>query len=103
CVGAPSTILQSMETVDRGGTVVIVGNCFEEITLHPITWILKEIHIKASQGTTGEDFETAIGWLTANKVDPSVFITRTITLADLPQTMEGLTRHKSDIKIVVKV
>jgi threonine dehydrogenase-like Zn-dependent dehydrogenase len=103
CVGKPGTILQSMETVDRGGTVVIVGNCFEEITLHPITWILKEINIKASQGTTGADFETAIGWIAERKVDSSVFITRTIALEDLPETMEGLTRQKKDIKIVVKV
>jgi len=103
CVGKPATILQSMELVDRGGTVVIVGNCFEEITLHPITWILKEINIKASQGTSSEDFETTVGWVADRKVNPFAFITRTITLDDLPETMEGLTRQKDDIKIVVKI
>jgi threonine dehydrogenase-like Zn-dependent dehydrogenase len=103
CVGIPATILQSMEIVDRGGTIVIVGNCFEEITLHPITWILKEITIKASQGTASEDFETTIGWIARRRLDPSIFITRTITLDDLPQTMEGLTQQKKDVKIVVKM
>jgi threonine dehydrogenase-like Zn-dependent dehydrogenase len=81
----------------------MVGNCFEEITLHPITWILKEINIKASQGTSSEDFETTIGWVADRKVDPSVFITRTIGLDDLPDVMKGLTRQKDDIKIVVKI
>ena len=103
CVGSPDTILQSMELVDRGGTAVIVGNCFEEITLHPITWILKEINIKASQGTGSDDFDAAIRWIEERGLDPSVFITRTIPLDDLPQTMEELTRQKNDIKIMVKI
>ncbi len=103
CVGTPGTILQSMELVDKGGTAVIVGNCFEEITLHPITWILKEINIKASQGTASEDFETTITWVAERRIDPSVFITRTIALEELPDVMEELTRHKKDIKIMVTV
>lgn len=103
CVGTPATILQSMELVDRGGTVVIVGNCFEEVTLHPITWILKEINIKASQGTNNADFETTIGWIAERKLDPSVFMTRTISLDDLPQVMKELTHRKNDIKIMVKI
>jgi (R,R)-butanediol dehydrogenase/meso-butanediol dehydrogenase/diacetyl reductase len=103
CVGSPGTILQSMELVDKGGTVVIVGNCFEEITLHPITWILKEINIKASQGTASEDFEATVNWLAERRIDPSVFITRTITLDELPETMEGLTGHKKDFKIMVRI
>lgn len=103
CVGKPETILQSMETVERGGTVVVVGNCFEEITVNPIMWIAKEINIHASEGTTSEDFETSVGWIAERKFDPSVFITRTIALDDLPQTMERLTQNKKDIKIVVRI
>ena len=103
CVGVPDTILQSLDLVERGGAVVIVGNCFEEITLHPIMWILKEINIKASQGTDSIDFETTIDWIAGHKFDPSVFMTRAISLDDLPQTMEGLTRQKNDIKIMVNI
>lgn len=103
CVGTPATILQSLDLVERGGTVVIVGNCFEEITLHPIMWILKEINIKASQGTDSIDFETTIDWIAKRKFDPSFFLTRTISLDELPQTMEELTRQKNDIKIVVNI
>jgi len=103
CVGVPGTILQSMELADRGGTVVIVGNCFEEITLHPITWILKEINIKASQGTSNSDFEAAIALIAERRVDTSVFMTRTIALEELPHIMEELTRRKKDIKIMVKI
>ena len=103
CVGVPGTILQSMELADRGGTVVIVGNCFEEITLHPITWILKEINIKASQGTSNSDFEAAIALIAERRVDTSVFMTRTIALEELPHVMEELTRRKKDIKIMVKI
>jgi len=103
CVGVPDTITQSMDTVGKGGTVVIVGNCFEEISLIPITWILKEINIKASNATSSEAFENVIRWVAEKKCDPSVFITRTIGLDELPQTMEGLTRSKNDIKIVVRI
>lgn len=102
CAGKPATILQSMETVNRGGTVVMVGNCFEEISLIPITWIIKEINIKASQGTTNEDFETVLEWVAEKKLDAAVFITRTISLDELPETMAGLTHGKNDTKIIVK-
>jgi threonine dehydrogenase-like Zn-dependent dehydrogenase len=103
CVGTPDTILQSLDLVERGGTVVIVGNCFEEITLHPIMWILKEINIRASQGTNSIDFETTIDWLARREFDASVFMTRRISLDELPQTMEELTRQKNDIKIMVNI
>jgi threonine dehydrogenase-like Zn-dependent dehydrogenase len=103
CVGAPGTILDSLDLVDRGGTVAIVGNCFEEITLNPIVWIMKEINIKASLGTDCRDFDEAIGWIAGRKIDSSIFMTRTITLDDLPQTMEELTQQKNDIKIMVKI
>jgi threonine dehydrogenase-like Zn-dependent dehydrogenase len=101
--GKPGTILEAMETVERGGTVVMVGNCFEEIVVHPITWILKEIKIHASQGTASEDFSTTIGWMADGKVDATAFITRAISLDDLPRVMRELTVQKTDIKIVVNV
>jgi threonine dehydrogenase-like Zn-dependent dehydrogenase len=103
CVGKPGTILQSMEVVERGGTVIIVGNCFEEIVLHPITWILKEIKIHASQGTASDDFSTTIGWMSKGKVDAASFITRTISLDDLPRVAQELTVSKRDIKIIVTI
>ncbi|GAB4336337.1 MAG: 2,3-butanediol dehydrogenase [Candidatus Abyssubacteria bacterium] len=103
CVGKPETILQSMDLVERGGTVVIVGNCFHEITLLPITWILKEINIHASQGTANEDLRTTLQWLAEKKFDPSLFITRTVSLDALPETMEEIATNKRDIKVIVKV
>ncbi|RJP26854.1 MAG: hypothetical protein C4520_00085 [Candidatus Abyssobacteria bacterium SURF_5] len=102
-VGKPGTILEAMEVVERGGTVVVVGNCFEEIVVNPITWILKEINIHASQATSSEDLATAIGWMAAGKIDPASFITRTISLDELPGVMRGLTAAKSDIKIIVNI
>lgn len=101
--GRPATILEAMDSVERGGTAVIVGNCFEEITVNPITWILKEIRIHASQGTTTEDFSTTIGWMSEGQVDADSFITRTISLDELPGVMRELTNAKSDIKIVVSI
>ncbi len=91
-----------MEMVEKEGTVVIVGNCFEEISLIPITWILKEINIKGSDGATREGFRTALAWLAERKVDTSVFLTRIIELEDLPETMEALSKRKEDIKVAVR-
>jgi (R,R)-butanediol dehydrogenase/meso-butanediol dehydrogenase/diacetyl reductase len=102
CVGKPATVLQSLQMVEKEGTVVVVGNCFEEISLQPITWILKEITIKGSDGATKDGFQSALGWLAARKVEPSVFITRTTTLDDLPETMAEISARKQDIKVVVK-
>jgi len=102
CVGKSETVLQAMEIAEKEGTVVVVGNCFEEVSLHPITWILKEINIKGSDGTTRDGFLAAIDWLANRKVDATAFITKTITLEELPQTMDTLSRQKDDIKVVVK-
>ena len=77
------------------------GNCFEEITLHPIMWILKEINIKGSDGATPDGFQAAIDWMADRKIDSSVFLTRLIELDDLPTTMEELSKQKEDIKVAV--
>lgn len=103
CVGKSKTVLQSLEMVEKGGTVVVAGNCFEEISLHPIMWILKEITIKGSDGTDHEGFKAAINWLAEGRVDASFFLTRTITLEDLPKTMESLADQKDDIKVTVRI
>jgi len=102
-VGRPGTILESMDTVERGGTVVIVGNCFEEITVNPITWILKEIRIHASQGTSSDDFTTTVAWMADGRIDAPAFITRTISLEELPGVMEEMSAHKKDIKVIVNI
>jgi len=102
CAGKPETVLQSLQMVEKEGTVVVVGNCFEEISLHPITWILKEINIKGSDGATKEGFRAALGWLAEGKVDASVFLTRIITLDELPSAMDELSAHKDDIKVAIK-
>ena len=102
CAGTPETVLQSLQMVEKEGTVVVVGNCFEEISLHPITWILKEITIKGSDGATKGGFQAALTWLAEGKVDPSIFLTRIITLDDLPQTMENMSARKEDIKVAVR-
>jgi (R,R)-butanediol dehydrogenase/meso-butanediol dehydrogenase/diacetyl reductase len=101
CAGKADTVLQSLQMVEKEGTVVIVGNCFEETSLLPITWVLKEINIKGSDGATKEGFRAALGWLAEEKVDPSIFLTRVITLDELPQTMEKISTHKDDIKVAV--
>lgn len=103
CVGSPATVMQSLEMVEKEGTVVVVGNCFQEITLQPITWILKEINIKGSDATTPESFEAAVRCLAERKIDPSIFLTRTVSLNDLPKTMEMLAEGKDDIKVTVNL
>ncbi len=103
CVGKSETILQSLEMVGKGGTVVVAGNCFEEISLHPITWVLKEITIKGSDGTDREGFVAAINWLADRRVDASALLTRAVALKDLPETMESLAARKDDIKVTVRM
>jgi 2-desacetyl-2-hydroxyethyl bacteriochlorophyllide A dehydrogenase len=105
CVGLPETIMTSMQLVKRGGTIIIIG-------IHPETFELKgflqfmtkNLTMKGMYLTDQESFTTAIRLIEQKKVDVLPLITKIITLDDVPEEIENLSRGlHEDIKVLVDI
>ena len=105
CVGLPETIMTSMQLVKRGGTIIIIG-------IHPQTFELKgflqfmtkNLTMKGMYLTDQESFNTAIRLIEQKKVDVLPLITKIITLDDVPEEMEKLSKGlHEDIKVLVDI
>ncbi len=102
CVGKRSTIEQSFDLVDKGGTVVIFGlvpvNEVAEINLHKI--FRKEIKIFNSF-LNPFTFNSAVDLLISGKIDVSRLITSQTTLNNINEIFLS-NNYSSKIKIQVK-
>lgn len=101
CVGVPGTLEQAMETVDRGGRVIIVGVCMVLDQVRPMVGINKQLTMRFVLGYTGPEYAEALAALTDGSIDTSPMITRTVTLDELPAAFESLADPR-DCKVVLK-
>ncbi len=102
CVGKPSTVLESVQLVRRQGKVIWVGVCFDDVTFIPALWFFKQISIQMSFGMDWNDVETCLKLIQGKKVVVDKLISEIITLEELPDAFERLTRPNSEVKIVVE-
>ena len=101
--GVPQTLLQAMETVCRGGRVVMLGNpsgdvtvpaalisqlMRREATLHG-TW---NSHFSASGGT--DDWRDVLSAMAAGTLDLKPLITHRIPLEGAVDVLEGMKDHR---------
>jgi threonine dehydrogenase-like Zn-dependent dehydrogenase len=101
CVGVEGTLQQAMELVERRGRVVVVGVCMPEDRIRPMTGINKHLTVQFVLGYTPEEFRETLEALGTGRVDPSVLVTRTVTLDELPAAFRSLSDPK-DCKVVLE-
>lgn len=99
-VGVEGTLQQAMETVERGGRVVVVGVCMKEDRIHPMVGINKQLTLQFVLGYTPEEYAETLHALGAGAVDTSPLITRCVGLDELPAAFEALA-DPSDCKVVL--
>jgi 2-desacetyl-2-hydroxyethyl bacteriochlorophyllide A dehydrogenase len=99
-VGVEGTLQQAMETVERGGRVVVVGVCMKEDRIYPMVGINKQLSLQFVLGYTPEEYAETLQALGSGAVDTSPLITRCIALDDLPAAFESLA-DPSDCKVVL--
>jgi L-iditol 2-dehydrogenase len=102
-VGLTETVRTAYEICMIGGTIVLIGNLAQELTL-PLQGVTSnEITIRGSYGFTRQDFATAVE-LTADKSIPfERLITGSCSLGEAPGVITRMARGEIDaIKMVIR-
>lgn len=69
CAAAPPTLQQGLELVRRGGQVLVVSLAWEQVPLLTVEWVGREVEMKASYGSTPEDWQIALQLMADGKID----------------------------------
>ncbi|HWY45092.1 MAG TPA: galactitol-1-phosphate 5-dehydrogenase [Candidatus Sulfotelmatobacter sp.] len=99
-VGRTETVTAAVESVRKGGTVVLVGNISPEITLPLQRVVTRQIRLQGSCASSGE-YPRAMELLTTGKIKVKPLITAIAPLADGPQWFERLHAREPNLMKVV--
>lgn len=77
-VGMTQTFIQAVEEVAYGGRVVYIGYAKNPVSYETKYFLLKELDILGSRGSTRKDFEDVIGLLTTGRYPVAATITKTV-------------------------
>ncbi|WP_342358750.1 zinc-binding alcohol dehydrogenase family protein [Terrarubrum flagellatum] len=86
-VGATQTFQQAIDLVASCGRVVYVGYAKEKVAYETRFFLMKEIDIRGSRGSTREDFEHVIDYLRSHSGAGDVIISRIASFDEAPQAM----------------
>ncbi|WP_455922782.1 zinc-dependent alcohol dehydrogenase [Pseudomonas putida] len=101
CVGRPGLIAQAVEQVRPRGTVVILGLCTVADSFMPFRVLSKEVNLVTSAFFDLSEFQAAVDVLEGPNATPLAMVTRTVSLAQLPQAFEGLRQRTHQCKVMV--
>jgi L-iditol 2-dehydrogenase len=99
-VGRTETIQASIDSVRKGGTVVLVGNISPEITLPLQKVVTRQIRLQGSCGSAGE-YPRAIELLASGAIQVKPLITAVSRLEDGPQWFDRLHSREANLMKVV--
>ena len=99
-VGVTETVTAAIESVRKGGTVVLVGNISPEITILLQKVVTRQIRLQGSCASAGE-YPRAMELLASGAVQVKPLITAIAPLADGPQWFERLHAREPNLMKVV--
>ncbi|GHB32761.1 alcohol dehydrogenase [Streptomyces viridiviolaceus] len=101
CVGAPGMIQELVLGCPPGGRVVGAGLCMRPDTFEPAQALVKEIDLRFAYLYTAEEFAQALTYLADGACTVAPLVTRTIGLADVPETFDSLSSSPQDAKVLI--
>jgi L-iditol 2-dehydrogenase len=99
-VGRTETVQASIDSVRKGGTVVLVGNISPEITLPLQKVVTRQIRLQGSCGSAGE-YPRAIELLASGAIQVKPLITAVSRLEDGPRWFDRLHSREANLMKVV--
>jgi L-iditol 2-dehydrogenase len=99
-VGRNETVKASIESVRKGGTVVLVGNVSPEVTLPLQKVVTRQIRLQGSCASSGE-YPRAIELLASGAIQVKPFITAIAPLEDGPRWFERLYAREPNLMKVI--
>lgn len=101
CSGVASVFMDANLYARKGGQVVLVGFCEEEVGVRPLDWVLKELEVKAILGYYDE-FSDVIEALERAEIPSEAFITGIVSLEKAEEDgYRRIMRDADTIKILV--
>jgi L-iditol 2-dehydrogenase len=101
-VGHPDSVNASIESVRKGGTVVLVGNIAPEVTLPLQRVVTRQIRLQGSCASAGE-YPRAMELLASGAIHVKNLITATAPLAEGPLWFERLhAREPNLMKVILR-
>ena len=101
-VGRTETVTASVESVRRGGTVVLVGNISREVSIPLQKVVTRQIRLQGSCASAGE-YPRAMELLASGAIQVKPLITAIAPLADGPQWFARLHAREPNLMKVVLV
>jgi L-iditol 2-dehydrogenase len=99
-VGNNQTVSQAIDSVRKGGSVVLIGNISPEVTLPLQQVVTRQIRIQGSCGSAGE-YPQAIELLSSGLIRVKPLISTIAPLAEGPRWFERLHAHEPNLMKVV--
>jgi L-iditol 2-dehydrogenase len=99
-VGRNETVKASIESVRKGGTVVLVGNISPEVTLPLQKVVTRQIRLQGSCASAGE-YPRAIELLANGTIQVKPFITAVASLEEGPRWFERLYAREPNLMKVI--
>lgn len=101
CTGANVCIRGSLDLVSNAGRITFTGWPKNETSLPTDLFTKKEIDIRGARTSAGE-FEEAIELIMSGKVDVKKILTKTVSLAEAPETIIDIEKNPGNyMKVVV--
>lgn len=103
CAAARPTLQQGLELVRRAGQVLVVSLAWEEVPLLTVEWVGREVEMKASYGSTPEDWAIVLDLMAKGKIDhrPMIPSDSFISLGEIQPSMERLMTPDSQVQLVI--
>jgi 2-desacetyl-2-hydroxyethyl bacteriochlorophyllide A dehydrogenase len=101
CAGAVATTQQSIALVRKGGTVVIVAICFEQVELPVSNINLRGLTVKGSMCFSPGEYAAALKLIKNRKIDVAPLLRRKMPLAKINEAFEMALRGEGG-KILIK-
>jgi L-iditol 2-dehydrogenase len=99
-VGVDTTVKASIESVRKGGTVVLVGNVSPEVTLPLQKVVTRQIRLQGSCASAGE-YSQAIELMASGAIHVKPFITAVAPLEEGPRWFERLYAREPNLMKVI--
>ncbi len=103
CAAASPTLQQALELVRRGGQVNLISMAWEPVPVLTVEWIGREVELKASYGSTPEDWQIVLDLMSRGKIDhrPMISEASFIGFDDIQQSFERLMTPDHQIQLVL--
>ena len=99
-VGRPKTVIESIDSVRKGGTVTLIGNIAPEVTIPLQKVVSRQIRLQGTAASAGE-YSQAIELISTGRIQVRPLITAVAPLEEGPSWFERLHAQEPNLMKVV--